>query len=266
MADDINQGGSAPAAAAAAPAAGSPATGPESNPTPSGQPDGQQNGQAEITPEMYQALEKKLGEMGNELGAHRDFVQNITPLLEKLDANPQLVQAIVDNKIDTDLAQAVLDGKVTIGDAQAVQTAVADVKKEVGKEKFEGMTEEQVAALVEKKVSETRAEMEEAAALKDFESRTQSFIESTNDFAEYAEEIDKWLDTHNVADIEVAYYAVKGQMSTKEAKQAAEDAEAERAKEIALNASGGASQATTTPDGRPLIDELVGGPINPLFR
>lgn len=258
MSDDKNQGGSAPVA-------GSPTAGPESNSMPTGQPGGNQ-GQAEITPEMYQALEKKMGEMGNELGGYREFVQNITPLLEKLDANPELVQAIVDGKIDQNLAKAVLDGKVNIGDAAAVTEAAKQVEKEVGKDKMQGLTPEQVEKLIEDKVNATRAQLEEAAELKEFEARTQGFIESTPDFGTYAEEIDKWLDTHNVSDIEVAYYAVKGQMSTKEAQKAAEEAEAERAKEIALNASGGGVNSQTTPDGRPIIDELVGGPANPLFR
>lgn len=245
--------------------AGSPETVPDSNTNPAGQT-GNNNGQGEVTQEMYAALERKLGEQGTELGAHREFVENITPLLEKLDANPELVQAIVDGKIDQTLAKAVLDGKVNIGDAQAVTTAAKQVEKEVGKTNMQQMTPEQVEKLIEDKVNASRASFEEAAQLKDFESRTQSFIESTTDFTEYAEEIDKWLDNHNVSDIEIAYYAVKGQMSTKQAKQAAEEAEAERAKEIALNAAGGGSYSQTTPDGRPIIDDLVGGSSNPLFN
>lgn len=264
MSDDKTQGGSAPVDTTTP--AGSPTPGPESNPTPTGQPESGTQGQAEITPEMYQALEKKLGEQGQELGGYREFVQNITPLLEKLDANPELVQAIVDGKIDQDLAKAVLEGKVNVGDAAAVTAAAAQVEKEVGKENMQGMTPEQVEKLIEAKVAETRSQLEEKAELKEFEVRTQSFIESTSDFSEYAEEIDKWLDTHNVSDIEVAYYAVKGQMSTKEAAKKAEEEAAERAKEIALNASGGGQQSNTTPDGRPLIDDLVGGPANPLYQ
>lgn len=257
MNDATNINGSVPT--------GSPETGPESNPTPSGQP-GNNNGQAAITPEMYQALERKMGEMGNELGGYREFVTNITPLLEKLDANPELVQAIVDGKIDQELAKSVLEGRVTATDAEAVTTAAKEVAKEVGKKNMESLTPEQVEKLIEEKVNATRASLEEAAELKDFEVRTQSFIESTPDFIQYAEEIDNWLDSHNVSDIEVAYYAVKGQMSTQEAARAAQEAEAERAKEIALNASGGGVNSQTTPDGRPLIDDLVAGPSNPLFR
>lgn len=247
--------------------AGSPATDPGSS-KPTGESENN-NGQAEqpteITPEMYQELEKKLGQQGEELGGYREFVQNITPLLERLDENPDLVQAIVNGKIDKDLAQAVLDGKVQIGEAQEVQEAAKAVEKEVGKNNMQSLSPEEVEKMIEAKVSETRQEMEQQAEIKDFESRTQEFIDNTPDFTEYAEEIDKWLDNHNVSDIEVAYYAVKGQMSSKEAKKAADEAEAERNKELAMNASGGNSRSTTTPDGRPMIDDLVGGPANPLY-
>lgn len=244
---------------------GSPETVPASTTNPAGETE-DNKGQGEVTQEMYEALEKKLGEQGAELGGYREFVTSITPVLEKLDANPQLVQAIVDGKIDTDLAQAVVDGKVTVADAAAVTEAAKVVEKEVGKEELESMTPEAIESLIEEKVSATRTEMEEKANLKDFETKTEAFISETADFEKYAEGIDEWLDTHNISDIEVAYYAVKGQMTTKEAKDAAEEAEVERAKELALNASGGASHATTTPDGRPIIDDLVGGPTNPLSR
>ena len=244
---------------------GNPATGPAQTTIPAGEP-GDKEGQGEVTKEMYDALEKKLGTQGEELGGYRDFVNNITPLLEKLDANPDLVQAIVDGKIDQNLAQAVADGKVTIADASVVTEAAKVVEKEIGKKEMKSMSPEDIEKLIESKVNATRSEMEDAANLKDFETKTQDFIESTKDFGTYADDIDEWLDTHNVSDIEIAYFAVKGQLSQREAFKAAEEAEAERSKEIALNASGGASHATTTPDGRPIIDSLVGGSYNPLFK
>jgi len=244
---------------------GSPAPGPESNNTPTGQPGEEQKGQV-ITQEMYDALEQKLGEQGNELGGFREFFESISPLLEQLDTNPDLVQAIVDGKVSQDLGKAVLEGKVTIGDAEVVTTAAKAVAKEQGKTAMEQMTPEKVEKLIEQKVSQTRSEMEEQAALKDFEATTEAFITNTPDFADYADEIDKWLDNHNVSDIEVAYYAVKGQMTTKEAKDAAEEAESQRAKELAMNASGGGVSNQTTADGRPIIDDLVAGPANPLFH
>lgn len=244
---------------------GSSETVPGSNTNPTGET-GKNNGQGEDYKEMYEALEKKFGEQGNELGGYREFVSSITPVLEKLDSDPKLVQAILDGKVDANLSEAILEGKVSIADAAAVSDAAKQVEKEVGKKEFNSMTSKEIEDLIESKVNATRVQLEEQANLRDFETKTQSFIEETPDFEKYAEGIDEWLDNHNISDIEVAYYAVKGQMTTKEAKDAAQEAEAERAKELALNASGGGSNSATTPDGRPLIDELVGGPVNPLTR
>jgi hypothetical protein len=231
--------------------------------TPAGE-SGQQ-GQGFDYEAAYKELESKFGAQGQELGEYRTFVNQITPLLEKLDANPDLVRAIVDGKIDESLVKAVLEGKVSQEDAQVVTQASQQVANEVGNKNMSNMTPDQIEALINAKANEIRQEMEQKAELQSFEQRTQAFIESTPDFVEYAEEIDKWLDTHNIADIEVAYYAVKGQMSSSQAQKAAEEAAAERQKEMILNAGGGTGFATTAPDGTPLIDKLVGGPANPLF-
>lgn len=45
--------------------------------------------------------------------------------------------------------------------------------------------------------------------LKAFEAYVNDFISRTPDFKKYAVEIDKWLDTHDEIDIDVAYRAVK---------------------------------------------------------
>ena len=203
--------------------------------------------------------------MGQELGEYRSFFQNVSPLLEKLDQNPELVQAIVDGKIDKQLAQAVIDGRIDVKDAAVVSQASTQVQEALGKQAISAMTPDQIEKLVESKAALIRQEMEEKADLRSFEEKTQKFIESTTDFTEHADEIDKWLDQHDVTDIEVAYWAVKGQLSEAQAKKAAEDAAAERAKDMVLNASGGGVVATTAPDGTPLIDKLVGGPANPIF-
>lgn len=223
------------------------------------------NGQAVDYEKSYKELEGKMGKMGSELGEYRNFFQNISPLLEKLDQNPELVQVIVDGKIDKQLVQAVLEGRVDVKDASAVSQANQQVQNEVGVDKIATMSKDQIEKLVEEKAKVIRKEFEEKADLKSFEDKTQTFIEKTDDFVKYAGEIDKWLDKHDVTDIEVAYYAVKGQMSEAEAKRKAEEAAAERAKDYMMNAQGGGVVATTAPDGTPLIDKLVGGSTNPIF-
>lgn len=242
--------------------AGSATNGPASGAS-AGQPTG---GQGAIDYEKaYRELETRMGGMGNELGEYRTFFQNISPLLEKLDQSPELVQAIVDGKVDKQLAQALQEGRITVAGAQVISQASQQVRSEVGTAALEAMTPDKVAKLVEDKAQEIEAKFAEKADLKTFEEKTQKFIESTNDFAEYADEIDKWLDTHDVTDIEVAYYAVKGQTSVAKAREAADLAAAEYAKSIAANAGGGGVTAQFAPDGTPLIDKLVGGPANPIF-
>src|SRR3990167_4171553 len=80
----------------------------------------------------YDELQSKLGEQGSELGEFRKFYQEITPLLEKLDKYPDLVEAIVADKFNDKLAKAVLDGKVKIEEVVQVQKAQEEVKKDMG--------------------------------------------------------------------------------------------------------------------------------------
>lgn len=247
---------------------GSAATDPASQAASAGESVNTNNGQgAQVDYKaQYEELEKKLGIQGTELGEYRNFFQNITPLLEKLDASPELVQAIVDGKIDQQLAKAVFEGRVDIKDAAIVSQASQQVQSEHGKKAIEAMTPEKVEELVEKRAEALRKELAEAADLKVFEEKTQKFIESTGDFAQFAGQIDSWLESHpDVADVEVAYYAVKGKLSEQEAKNAASDAEAQRNQELVANAPGGGVTAQATPDGTPIIDKLVAGPANPIF-
>ena len=217
--------------------------------------------------EQQANLEKVLGEQGKELGDFRQFFADIGPLLEKLDKNPELVTAIVEGKIDSDLAKAVMDGKVTIGDAQIVSTANLEVKKEIGARAYKNASPEDIQKMVEEKVSVFKAEMEgnlkNMEETRVFEAQVNDFISRTPDFAEHAQAIDKWLDTHDITDIEVAYYAVKGQLSEAEAKKLAQEAEGEAAKNVALNAGGGATRVSYANGGGNVIDDLIAGKANP---
>lgn len=244
--------------------AGSPQIAPAPNPS-QGAPAGQANmaGGANANSNNYDELSKRFGQQGQELGEYRQFFQNIAPLLDKLDQAPELVQAIIDGKVDKDIAQAVMEGRVDIRDAAIVQQAAETVKEEIGKKAFEMATPETITKLVETQVNKFRKEFEEKADLQSFQDYTQKFIEKTPDFQEHADEIDKWLDSHDVADIEVAYYAVKGQMSESKAKEAAAVAQAERAKEVLGNAQGGGQTSQYAQDGTPLVDKLISGRPNP---
>jgi soluble cytochrome b562 len=216
---------------------------------------------------MYAELESKLGTQGRELGEYRSFFEGIAPLLDKLDKSPELVQAIVDGKIDADLAKAALEGKITVGEAQIVNQAHAEVKKELGKKAYENLNVDDIDKLIESKVQIVRQEMEgkakESDEMRDFERNVQDFIERTPDFTEYAKEIDDWLDEHDTTDIAVAYYAVKGQVSEREAKKQAQTDANEAAKNYALNAGGGHGGSSFVPGDSDIVDQLIAGKSNP---
>lgn len=246
------------------PNTGSETTGSPNAPAPNNAPAGQAEtaGGADAS-KNYDELVARFGSQGEELGQYRTFFQNIAPLLDKLDQSPELVQAIIDGKVDKGIAQAVMEGRVDIRDAAAVQQAAETVKEKLGEEKFNLATPEAIQKLVENEANKIRKEFEEKADLKSFQEYSQQFIEKTSDFQEYADAVDKWLDTHDVTDIEVAYYAVKGQMSESNAKKAADDAAAERAKEVMANATGGGQTSQFAADGSPLVDRLISGRPNP---
>lgn len=238
------------------------------NPSALGASAGETSKEANVDYEaMYKELESKIGKQGQELGEYRSFFEGIAPLLDKLDKSPELVQAIIDGKLDADLAKAALDGKVSVAEAEMVNKAHAEVKKDLGNEKYENMTPDSISKLIEEKVEVARKELEgkvkESEDLRNFEREIQDFVERTPDFAEYAKEIDAWLDEHDTTDIAVAYYAVKGQISERDAKAKAEVDSAEAAKNAALDASGGSSIHSYVEGDSELVDQLIAGKANP---
>lgn len=209
---------------------------------------------------IYDQLETKMGTMGNELGQYRSFYESITPLLDKLEKAPELVQAIMDGKVTGDLAKAVIDGKVQIGDANAVAQAAASVQSDPTNK---GKSPEEIEALIEQKMQTMRNEFEEKTQLSTFEQETQKFIDSTPDFTDLAPDISKWLDQHDVTDIRVAYYAVKGEKADAAAREGVTRAAGEAARDLVSGASGGNSPARFTGDSAALVDQLISGRPDP---
>lgn len=248
--------------------AGSPEIKGAPNPNSFGGAVGQAQGSAPQTnPDQLKELESLVGRQGAELGEFRKFFQDISPLLDKLDKNPDIVQAIINDNITADLAKAAMEGKVSIGDAKIVSQAHTEVKKDLGKKTYAETSPEEIAKMVQDKVKEVKDEFEtklkERDDLSAFESNVQDFIARTPDFPTYASEIDKWLDEHDVTDISVAYYAVKGELSEKEAKKQAEADLAEHQKNLALNATGGGVRATHVVGDPNVVDQFIGGRTNP---
>jgi hypothetical protein len=218
---------------------------------------------------QYEELEKKLGAQGQELGEYRDFVKGITPLLDKLDASPTLVQAILDGKIDNGLAAKVLEGRLTEPEAETVQKKViAEVKKEVGQKEYEKLDQNKIDQLVaeklagfEKKLDQKITEQDE---LHSFEERTNKFINSTEDFEEYSDKIAGWFESHPTqTDIEIAYHAVKGKEFADQTLKNKSQQSGEAAKNLAANAQGGSSKSSGLPEKGLLIDDLIKNKSNP---
>jgi hypothetical protein len=216
---------------------------------------------------QYEELESKMGPMGQELGDYRKFFEGVAPLLDKLDQSPQLVQAIMEGRIDADLAKAALEGKISIAEAAVVTQASEEVKKELGKKALASTSTDDINRLIEEKAATIRqdleAKMKEDKDERDFEAKVNDFISNTPDFEDYAKDINEWLDKHDVTDIQVAYYAVKGELSEREARKKAQEAEGEGQKGLAANAAGGGSLGTTIVGGEDLVDTLIAGRSNP---
>jgi hypothetical protein len=218
---------------------------------------------------LYKELETKLGTQGKELGDYRTFFDGIAPILDTLDKSPELVQAIVNGKLDNTIARAALEGKITVEDLKAVDKAHAEVKKELGPKAYKDASVEEVAKMVEDKVGVVKKEMQdslrESEELHSFENKVNDFVERTPDFPEYAKEIENWLDSHDdITDIEVAYFAVKGQLSGKQAEAKAEEERAEYAKNLAANAGGGGHRSNfISANEGDVIDSLIAPRSNP---
>lgn len=217
---------------------------------------------------QFNEAETKIGEQGKELGEYRDFIKEISPLLDKLKAEPEVVEAIMQGKIDSKLAQSVLEGKVSASDANEVTEAQKEVKKELGAKKYDKTSPEEIEKMISEKVNlrvteETKSlkgTIRESDDRREFESKINDFVKNTPDFAKYSDEINAWLEEHpNQYDITVAYEAVKGkEVIGKAAKNEAEKA-AEAAKDLAGNAAGGQSQGGKIVEGENIKDQLVSG-------
>jgi len=217
---------------------------------------------------QYEELQTKLGSQGQELGEYRQFFQGISPLLDKLDEQPELVQAIIDGKVNSELAKAAAEGKVQIEDAAIVSKAHEEVKKDLGKEKYEKTDPAEIERLVTQQLEGVKKEfsqkLDDVEELRSFEKRVTDFVSSKEDFSEYAEGITQWFKGHpDQDDIEVAYNVVKGKALEGKVAAEASKAAAETAKELAANAAGGSSQGGTYESNQEAADALIAPRTNP---
>lgn len=229
---------------------------------------GQSQGTGIDYEKLHGELERKLGEQGKELGEYRKFFEEISPILEPLDKSPNMVKAIVSSKLDDNIGLAAIEGRLVINE-EIVSKAHDEVKKDMGKKGYDSASPESIEKMVTEKIRQetdkVRESIRENEEIRSFEKRTSDFIEKTSDFDTHSQEIEKWLEDHpNIVDIEIAYHAVKGALSVKEAQAKAEEDATERAKDMALNASGGRSRASFVgSDQGDVIDSLISPKSNP---
>jgi len=223
----------------------------------------------------YKELETKLGTQGNELGELREFYDKISPMLDKLDSQPDLVKAIMNDKISSELVESVLEGKVSTKEAETVSEAHKKVKKELGKSDYAKASPEDIEKLVADKVEEgigkAKKEFDKGlSSVKEdrdadkFEGQLTSFIEKTPDFADYAEGVQKWFDENpSQYDIKVAYDVVKGRALAAKAEKDDQEADGEAAKDAAGNAGPGGSTKAGVISDEKVIDSLIASKSNP---
>lgn len=223
-----------------------------------------------VSKDQYEEAQSTIGRQGKELGDMRNFFQEISPLLDKLQAQPELVEAIMEDKLTSDLAKSVLEGKVKLEDATKVAEAHEDVKKDMGTKKYDEAKPEDIEKLVADKIEQKLAEqrksfekgMSEIEERREFENATNKFIENTSDFDVYADKVVKWFEEHpDQYDIRVAYEAVKGREALVNSQAKADADAAEQQKKMAV--PGGQSQGAQVIDDRDAFDDLVNSQHNP---
>jgi len=214
-----------------------------------------------VSEETYKQLERKLGEMGQELGNYNKYFEDIKPVLDKLAEDPKLVQAIVAGKLTPELANAALEGKLTVAEAKAIEAAQAEIKKEVGKATFEGMDPAQIEKLVGERMKlvedKIESRLKEAEDDVEFSKGLGGFVDAHPDFVELKDEILEWLDKHDSLDPSAAYYAVKGELWERMAAEEARKSGAEQMKEVALNAAGGSGSRTAQIVSDDIMDSII---------
>lgn len=225
-----------------------------------------------VPKEVYDQLETKLGSQGEELGKFRTFFQEMSPLFDKLQAQPEVVEAILSGKIDASLALAVSEGKFKIEDAATATQAHEEVKKDLGKKGYANISDADLEKLIKDKMEEIVSEkfksldakIDQHKENREYEDAVGVFLKNTPDFAEYAEDVKQWYKDHpDQYDIEIAYNAVKGKKSTEESISKSAIEAAEEAKRIASGQGQGESRGGTIIKDKAIIDELISSRTNP---
>jgi len=85
----------------------------------------------QIDPSQHAELESLVGRQSTELGEYRKFFQDIAPLLDKLDKQPEVVQAILAGNLTVDLAKAVMEGRISIQKKDSLDGTIESLVEEI---------------------------------------------------------------------------------------------------------------------------------------
>lgn len=241
---------------------------------------GKQTSTNELTNEErkeFDNLKSLVGEQGRKLGDYEKFVENMGPLFEKLDSQPEVIQGILEGKITSDLAKSVLEGKTNVETAQQVSQAHEQVKKEAGAtykslstEEVENRIMSKLETMMTQKFSEFQSKVQgridTSEEERKFENYNKDFVARTPDFKDYADDMWAWFEENPYQwDMSVAYEVAKGRRLAAANSKKSESATAEEAKNLALNASGGGSQVSGVITDKSIVDQLISNSPNPNY-
>jgi len=231
---------------------------------------------------QYTELEKKIGEQGNELGESRgkvkeyeQYFDDISPLMEKLSVDKELIGYITRGEINSKMIEGVLQGKIPEKEATEVTKAHDEVKKEMGKEEYAKASTEDVEKRITEKlkdVDDKFSKMEQSfdtkladsEQLREYEKKVETFASNTPDLKEYLPRINELMEEHKeISDIKIFYQIAKGEKLEKNIKEEEEKNKSEEEKLMAANLGGGNSYGTVEINDPNVANQLIGNSSNP---
>lgn len=207
---------------------------------------------------QYEELFSKFGKQGEELGIYRKYAEEFEPIMKLMEDNPEIEEALLSGKLDSELAKAVLDGRVTKEQATEVAEAHQQVKKDMTKDEYKEASPdkilEEMGKIVdaklqealkpaieqsEKKINDLSSQMSTQQRIAANEQKIREFIAATQDFGEYSSEIQERMEARPGLSIVEAYELVKAKHILEQASKERSDHDARSSKEVAANARGG---------------------------
>lgn len=242
---------------------------------------GQTNAGDTIPKAQYDELYSKFGEIGEKLGVYKKFYEESEPLMDLLEQNPEIEEALLSGKFDAELAKAVLDGRVTKETAATVADAHQQAKDNMTKEelakvspeemlkKMDAIIEAKFDALlkpttsqIEKKIEGLGAQMTAQQRIAANEQKIREFIANTPDFGDFSGDIQKRMEERPGTTVMEAYELAKARHIVQSAQKSQEGKNARDSKEIAANAGGGrgsrSGAAVVTGDAREQFIKMTG--------